>query len=99
MRAAMSWGVSQDIWECAADVSASSAVRRTSRSLLSTAAITEGNVDATAGLQWGERRARLQAAAAQRARALVPEAEASCVGVQMFDALFWFLWLCEARAP
>ncbi len=71
----MSSGVSQDIWECAADVNASSAVRRTSKSELSTAAMIEGKADATAGLQCEDRRAMLQAAAAQRARVLAPTEE------------------------
>ena len=78
IRAAVSSGVSQDMWECAADVKASNAVRRTSKSELSTAAMMEGKANATAGLHWEDRRAMLQAAAAQRARVLTPaEAGAS----------------------
>ncbi len=77
MRAAVSWGVSQETWECAAEVSARRAMRRTSRSELSTAAMMGGRVAATAGLQWEERRAKLHADAAQRVRALLPPA-ASC---------------------
>ena len=77
MRAAVSWGVSQETWECAAEVSARRAMRRTSRSELSTAAMIGGRVAATAGLQWEERRAKLHAEAAQRARVLLPTV-ASC---------------------
>ena len=61
------------MWECAADVSASSAVRRTRRSALLTAAMMEGRDEATALLQWEDSRARLQAAAAHSA--WEPEAE------------------------
>ena len=69
--AAVSWGVSQPMWEWLADVRARSAVRRTRRSGESTAAMTWGNAGVMRGLQWGVMRAWLQAEAAQRARVLL----------------------------